>query len=116
MKVKLKIAIGVLLLAILISYSYNNFFSHSTIVGKYVNRNYQNNIIAEVPNTADTLVLFNNNRFESKFFGKGNYKISYSFEGTHIILKYKDEFGKAGFETSISRINWGRPKIILDSD
>jgi|GEM_PF-2243261 len=100
-----------------INYCYNNFFSNTTIVGKYVNQNYNNKYaLAEIPNVADTLELFENNHFESDYWGKGTFTISYSLQGTTIELIYKDEFGKGGFETTISRVNWGAPKIILSSD
>jgi len=100
-----------------ISYCYNNFFSKTTIVGKYINQNYNYKYaFAEIPNVSDTLKLFENNHFVSSYWGKGTFTISYGLQGTTIELIYKYEFGKGGFETTISRLNWGEPKIILNRD
>lgn len=102
---------------LIISYCYNNFLTKSTIVGKYVNRNYNYKpFLVEIPYVADTLTLLNSDQFESTYWGKGSYSITRDVGGTHIDLKYNYEFGKAGYNTSISRPNWGSPKIILDRD
>ena len=99
------------------NYCYNNFFSKSTIIGIYVNTNYNYQpFLVEIPYVADTLKLLSNNQFESNFWGKGNYILLYKASGTEIELFYKYEFGKAAYQTSISRINWGNPKIILNKD
>jgi hypothetical protein len=104
---------GVLITA----YCYNNFFTESAIIGRYVNRNYDHEAsLADIPHVADTLALLDNNRYESNFWGKGSYDITHDIKGTHIELIYGYEFGKGGFNTSISRLNWGGLKIILDGD
>ncbi|MGZ3767277.1 MAG: hypothetical protein ACXVA2_21620 [Mucilaginibacter sp.] len=109
---------GIILAAIfLLSYSYNNFFSKGMLVGQYVNRNYnyQPNL-PEVPNVADTLTLLKNGQFESQYWGKGSYTISHTIAGTEIELIYDYEFGKAGYDTTVKRLDFGNPKIILDRD
>ncbi|TDD95997.1 hypothetical protein [Flavobacterium cellulosilyticum] len=56
-----KIIIGVVLFLV-VSFIYNHFFLKCMITGVYVNTNYnKNHPIAEVPDRADTLVLFDNN-------------------------------------------------------
>lgn len=109
--------IGALLIGLIIGYCYNNFLSPNAIIGKYANKNFNHShFLAEIPYVTDKLVLFRNNRFESTYWGKGSYHITYSLQGTKIQLKYKYSFGLAGYKASIERLNWGTPKIILDRD
>lgn len=104
----------ILVLFCLISYLYNNFFTSQMMTGTYVNRNYENDFINENPHIADTLVLFENNRFVSRYWGKGVYKTSYTFRGTKISLNGNDG---NGLTTYINRIMFlGNPKIILYED
>ena len=104
-----------LVVGTLISYCYNNFLTQENIVGEYINRNYNHPpFLTEIPYVSDTLVLFKDNHFESPFWGKGSYKITYTIRGTEIQLVYKYEFGKAEYKSSVTRMNWKNPKIILD--
>ena len=57
-------------------YSYNNFFITKTFLGKYANRNYENEFIGYNPHVADTLILKEDNQFESPYYGKGKYRIT----------------------------------------
>ncbi len=87
------------------------------IAGIYVNRKLPNERarnLVEIPYVVDTIKLYENNRFTSLYWGKGVYNIIYSIRGTNIELFYTDEFGKASFNTSITRFYWGKPKLILD--
>lgn len=99
------------------SFLYNNFFLKSMIVGEYVNRNYDYKpVIPEIPYEQDTLRLFDNNQFASRFWGKGTYKIFYTGAGTRLELSYHDEYGKGGFNSPVTRLSFGRPIIWLDRD
>ncbi|WP_031455737.1 hypothetical protein [Flavobacterium chungangense] len=120
-----------IILAVFIAvYSYNHFFTNGMLIGKYVNRNYGDDFIGNIPHIADTLLLKENNQFESPYYGKGTYKLSYGFGGTRIELHYGDDYSstnikgekvsvpnKESFETSINRI-WfiGNPQISLFED
>jgi hypothetical protein len=111
-------------------YAYNNFFTNNTLIGTYVNRNYENDFIGGNPHIVDTLILKKDNQFESPYYGKGTYKLSYGLGGTRIELHYGDGYSSANingekvivpneesFETSIDRI-WfiGNPQISLFED
>ncbi len=71
----------------------------------------------EAPHIADTLILFEEGRFESGFYGKGSYEIGIGigFE-TRIDLKY-NEFGKGAINsTYFENKIFHKPKIILNAD
>ena len=112
------IVISVIIFFILLTiHCYNNFFTKGMLIGNYINRNYNYSLnLVEIPHVPDTLSLFENNQFVSNYWGKGSYKIFYTVSGTEIELIYNYRFGKAGYRTSIKRLNFGTPKIILDTD
>lgn len=100
------------------------------LLGKYVNRNYRDGFIGYIPNIADTLVIKENNQFESPYYGKGTYKLTYGLSGTRIELHYGDGYSSTNIngekvktsneeslETTINRI-WfvGNPQILLFAD
>lgn len=115
MKSKYKYAILLLIGVFILSFYYNNLVSQQALIGSYVNTNYDYiPVLSEVPNVSDTLTLYANNTFKSNYWGKGYYKIFYTVTGTKIQIIYKYQFGKAGYEASIARINWGSPAIILN--
>ena len=98
-------------------YLHLNFFSKKMIVGTYINTNFDYpSHVAEIPCYADELELYSDGRFSSSYWGEGEYKISYSIKGTTIDLTYNYEFGKAGFNTYITRDVFGTPKIVLNKD
>jgi hypothetical protein len=106
------ISLAVVLL--ILFHIYNNFFTKSMLIGLYENKNYKYTpFLPDIPYDADTLILLENNKFISSYFGKGNYKLLYSIKGTEIDLSYNYEFGTAGLNTSIRRLGFGKPKIIL---
>ncbi len=101
-----------------------------TLLGKYVNRNFENDFIGTNPHVADTLILKKDNQFESPYYGKGKYNITYSLDGTKIELSYGEGqtnininenqiniSNEESFETYINRI-WflGNPRIMLFED
>ena len=100
------------------------------ILGKYVNRNYEDDFIGNIPHIADTLLLKENNQFESPYYGKGTYKLTYGLGGTKIKLNYGEGYSseningeivtvsnKESFNTSMNRI-WliGNAQISLFED
>lgn len=111
-----KIIIG-LILFFFISFIYNHFFLKSMITGVYVNTNYNKDYpIAEVPDRADTLVLFDNNTYTSGYYGRGKYKLNYSFGGTRILL-ISNNPSEGGFGSSFTRLySFGNIKIDLFQD
>ena len=56
-------------------------------------------LLAEGPKRADQLILQENGKFESDTWGKGVYEL----DGSRLQLSYDYEFGKAGYDCSISR-------------
>jgi hypothetical protein len=87
------------------------------ITGVYVNTNYDKDYpILDVPNHADTLVLFDDNTYTSGYYGKGKYKLEYSFGGTEISL-IPNVSSEGGFGSSFTRLySFGNIKIDLFQD
>lgn len=102
--------LGIFIFMIL-SHVYNNFFTMGMLIGTYKNKNFINSPTG--PNNPDKLYIQENNKFSSESWGRGTYKISYSIRGTTIELK---DFNGGPYSTSIERIWYGKPKIIIFSD
>ena len=101
----------------LIVYGYRNIFTDDMIVGTYVNTNFENApVIAELPNKADTLVLYRDSKFKSSHWGTGTFKLAHSLSGTKIKLRYQYIYGIAGVSAKIERLNWRQLVIILNED
>ncbi|MCL9806841.1 hypothetical protein NAT51_15000 [Flavobacterium amniphilum] len=115
---------------LLITYLYNNFFTNGMLTGRYANKNYKYEFIGNIANKPDTLIIRENNEFESPYYGKGKYDISYSLKGTEIHMTHGEGYttttingevitlsNEDSFVTYINRI-WffGSPKIILFED
>ena len=103
-------------LVILAIFTINFPIAKDKVYGKYANKNYEQPICCvEAPHKADTLILYKNGNFESKYFGNGTYAIGSSFE-TNIDIYYRD-FGKnAIFRTYFENKIFKNPKIILNAD
>ena len=87
-----------------------------TLYGMYVNTNYQNPICCvEAPHESDTLILYSDGNFESRFFGKGQFEMSNGIS-PRIELHYKSFGESALFSTYISNQFFGKTKIILNAD
>lgn len=112
-------------------YTYNNFATQEMLIGTYVNNNYDHNMSGEaITHNRDTLIIKNNNQFESTFFEKGTYKLKYSLSGTAIELTYDHgnfydtingeiiKIPNQGiFSTTINRLHFvGNLKITLNED
>jgi hypothetical protein len=91
------------------------YLPEKSIYGKYINNNTQP--ILEGPNSIehgiDTLIIYENGKFESNAWGKGTYKIE---NRKRISFTYDYEFGKAGYNTNISKSTLGKIRIILNQD
>jgi len=89
----------------------------NSLSGTYVNYNfYYTPFVAEIPYVEDTLILKNNLKFTSGYFGEGEYEIISSDNGKSIILNYNYEMGKASFEATVEEDELGKVKIILFKD
>lgn len=107
----------IIVLTLLVSGLYNNFFTRGMLVGVYVNRNYQYKpFLTEIPYVSDTLQIFEDGKFFSPYWGVGQYELSSTLVGTKIRLRYNYEFGKASFNASVERKLFGNPKIILSKE
>jgi hypothetical protein len=97
-------------------YIFNNFFTETMITGLYVSNNNQSNI--EGPNrVGEKLLILEGNKFKSDTWGKGNYELKYSLNGTRIHLTYNYQYGKTGYEIYINRSYFlGKPQLILNRD
>ncbi|MEN2412581.1 hypothetical protein [Flavobacterium mesophilum] len=89
-------------------YTYNNFFTKSMIIGTYVSNG--NGI--DGPNKNDTLILLENNTYESQTWGKGKYTL----KANTINIYYDYEFGKASYQMRIERNFYLKPKLVFDFD
>ena len=106
-----KILLSIVFLTGLI-YVYDNFFTKFMITGTYVSNG--NGI--EGPKKSDTLILLENNTFESQSWGKGKYTLKHSGKATTINIIYDYEFGKVGYQMIIERNFYIKPKLIFDFD
>ena len=77
--------------------------------GVYINVNYKNSPAAETSRNLDTLYIYDDNTFYSRYYSKGSYKLSYSLTGTEISLRYQN----SGYHTFVTRDFFGKPKIVL---
>lgn len=73
--------------------------SKKDAIGTYVNQNYERLCVAEISDKPDTLILYDNNKFISLYYGSGEYEIT----GTKINLTYNYEFGKAVINASFAK-------------
>jgi hypothetical protein len=105
---RLKILISFIVL-ILFIYGYNNFFTPKMLLGTYVNKNYENSIFGG--NYLDTLILFGNNQFESKYWGSGRFELSYSFKGTKISMHSSNSLFTTAYRSWFSN-----PRILIVRD
>lgn len=114
MKKELKIfALGIL---VIIIFTIDFPLREITLYGRYVNTNYQNPICCvEAPHQPDTLILYRNGSFESRFFGKGRFQISNTIS-PGIELHYKSFEKSALYSTYFSNKLFDKPKIILNAD
>ncbi len=69
----------------------------------------------EAPHTADTLVLYEDNTFRSKFYGMGTYKL-YNGLNPEIELHYTDFGQPAAYKTYFLNGIFEKPKISLNAD
>lgn len=114
MKKALSILIFGLLAIIIFTMDYP--LKEKTLYGKYINTNYQNPICCvEAPHEPDTLILFRNRNFESRFFGKGQFEVSNGIS-PRIELHYKSFDKSALYSTYFSNKLFEKPKIILNAD
>lgn len=117
-KINNRLAISIIIPALIVSYIYKNFFSKSILTGEYINyySEYRTFLVG-IPNGPDTLKLLKNNKFISPYWeGEGTYELSYSLLGTEITLYCSDEYGKFHVTFPITRNLFGRPKIMLYSE
>ena len=84
--------------------------SKSNIIGTYVNYNFGRICGPEISDKPDTLILQDNNKFISSYYGKGEYSVS----GKTITLNYQYELGTAGFDASFEKTLFSKPRIILN--
>ncbi|MBO9694275.1 hypothetical protein [Chryseobacterium sp.] len=86
------------------------------IYGKYINMNFDKPICCvEAPHTADTLVLYEDNTFRSKFYGMGTYKL-YNGINPEIEIYYTDCGQPAAYKTYFLNGIFEKPKISLNAD
>jgi len=120
-KTSIIFAIG-LIIGLLI---FKNYISKNSFVGKYVNNNTKPILVVPgtIPNSLDTLTLFENGEFKSKSWGKGNYEISSKYWNTEIKFSYISGWnGKSpypiygDYSTDITKSIFGKKKIWINSD
>lgn len=105
---------SIVLISLLLTYfAFYNYLPKSSILGEYINTNYEHSPI--FLNKMDKLKLNSDNTFESEAFGTGTYEIEYSTNGTLIDFKPTHEMG-ISLETRISRTWMGVPRILIFKD
>ncbi|MBX2922622.1 MAG: hypothetical protein KF746_10560 [Chitinophagaceae bacterium] len=106
---KLRTLISFLILISLALYFYNNFFTSKMLKGIYINKNYENSIFGG--SALDTLIIFGNNQFDSKYWGSGRFDLSYSLRGTTINMHSNNSL-----TTSVYRSWFSNPRIMIMKD
>ncbi|OSY88194.1 hypothetical protein WH52_05260 [Tenacibaculum holothuriorum] len=87
--------------------------TNKKMVGVYVNKNFQNKICCiETPHIPDTLRLFKDGSFFSKFYGKGKWKVNNRFDRIEFILNSK----QVSIYTHISNKLFERKKIMMNEN
>jgi hypothetical protein len=112
MTTKSKIVISATSILLFSIYINKYFFNKKMLAGIYVSNDKSS--FAEAPNYSDTLILYDNGKFNSDTWGTGTYELKYSLAGTTISISYKYEFGNGGYSTSIYRPLLGKPRIIIN--
>ena len=111
-----KIIAGLIVLVV-VGYLYSGFFTKGMLVGTYVNPHFKVSRGEDGPVFADTIRLLDDNSYDSGYWEKGTYKISYTPLGTQIQLGTKNQFHNLSLQTFIRRDNVvGSPKIIIGGD
>jgi hypothetical protein len=111
-----KILLGLILLVV-IGYLYSGFFTKGMVVGTYVNPHFKVSRKEGGPVFTDTIRLLDDNNYNSGYWEKGTYKISYTPLGTQIQLGTKNQFRNLSLQTIIRRDNLvGSPKILIGGD
>ena len=112
------IIVSSLIFGLLFIKGLTNYVSKSSLEGRYINNN--TNYALEGPRPisqgVDTLVINNDNSFDSQTWGTGTYKVKPSIFGTRIDLTYDYEMGKAGYEMLVTSPLFGRERIWLNHD
>ncbi|MGL6125607.1 hypothetical protein [Chryseobacterium artocarpi] len=115
---KIFLALFVIILVVFFILNINFPLKKHEIYGKYVNRNFDKPICCvEAPHTEDTLILYEDKTFESKFYGAGTY-ILYNGINPEIELFYKDfnHSSSAIYKTYFLNGIFEKPKIMLNAD
>lgn len=115
---RLVIIVSLLIFGLLFIEGLTNYASKSSLEGRYINNN--TDYVLEGPRPispgVDTLVINNDNTFNSQTWGTGTYKVKPSIFGTRIDLTYDYEMGKAGNEMLVTSPVFGQERIWLNYD
>ncbi|MEJ5103747.1 hypothetical protein [Chryseobacterium sp. MYb328] len=106
----------VLGIACMIIFNIDFPLNDQSIYGKYLNKNFDNlTCCVEAPHVADTLILYRNGTFKSKFYSVGTYHIENGIN-PEIELHYKELDKPAIYKTYFSNKIFRKPRIILNAD
>lgn len=107
------IIFSLLISGLLFFAGFTNYATVSSLSGRYINNNTEHVIEGPKPVSQgiDTLILKNDNTFESQTWGAGNYVVKPSIFGTRIELIYGDETGKAGYEMLVTSPLSGKVRL-----
>jgi hypothetical protein len=93
-----RLILGISILFVL-AYMYDCVIPKATVIGTYVSKSKEP--MADGPHYGDTLVLLENNNFQSDTWGNGTYEIEYTLNRTRINLTY--DSGKAYYSSYFYR-------------
>lgn len=115
---KFLIIAGLIIFGLICFEGITNYVSKSTLEGLYINNNTEYILDGPRPieQGVDTLIIKNDNTFESQTWGSGTYKIKPSVFGSRIDFTYDYEMGKAGYEMMVSKPLFKAERIWLDYD
>ncbi len=92
---------------------YDNLLFKSMVSGTYVNSNFNYDpFLVEIPYRPDTLILADDGKFNSNYWGRGTYQVTHHFIYTQITLSY-NILGKGSITFNMNRYCYWLPQIIL---
>lgn len=113
MRISIKLLLGVLFVVLFLVFLSLRLLTYSMLIGEYSFTYYKcDNSLVETPKRDDTLILKEDNKFSSQYWGNGDYRINHGLFSTQIILVSSG--GTSEFQTKIKKVGLKKIVILLD--
>lgn len=108
-------SIPIFIILLIGTFIYSRYIPLSAVTGIYLSNN--SAPLADGPGFGDTLELLDDNSFRSDTWGSGTFNLRHAIGGTSLELRYKYEYGSAGYITQFYRpFFYGKPRISIFRD